>query len=667
VTASIGHTSVVLALLLALWGIIAPVVGSRTGKEWFFASTRAAILGQFALVTLASLSLIYALVATDFSIKYVAFNTTRATPVYYRVTGLWGALEGSLLLWEWILIIFSALMAWNYRERYKDFMPWILMVFSVVSAFFLFVLAFVSSPFETLAPVPLDGRGLNPLLEDANMLTHPPLMYLGFVGLTVPYAFAMAALITGKLDETWIVATRRWTLTAWFFLTAGNLVGAWWSYHVLGWGGYWAWDPVENAAILPWLPATAFLHSIQVQERRSMLKVWNLSLIILAFSLTIFGTFLTRSGILSSIHAFSDGPVGTYLLAFLALILLSSFGLLAVRADRLRGQSELDSLDSMVSRESAFVLNNVVLVAALFTIFLGTIFPLLSEAVTGKQISVGAPYFNIVTAPLFLVLVFLMGVGPLIAWRKASWDNLRRNFLWPATASILVGFLLFIWQVRDFLPLLAFTLCAFVIFTIVFDTALAVRARQRIAGEGIGMALVTLTRRNQRRYGGFIVHLGVVFIVLGIAGSMSYSFERQATLSVGEELRIGRYEIQFAGLHGYQRPTHYRVEGTFRVFNEGHEVGLLTPVLRFHPQQDSPIGRAVFRSTPVEDVYLILSGFSALEENQATLKVLVRPLVMWIWIGGFVMALGTIIAVWPVRKPETRELSRWQTEQGKAT
>jgi cytochrome c-type biogenesis protein CcmF len=254
-------------------------------------------------------------------------------------------------------------------------------------------------------------------------------------------------------------------------------------------------------------------------------------------------------------------------------------------------------------------------------------------------------------------------VGPLIAWRKASWDNLRRNFLWPATASIMVGFLLFIWQVRDFLPLLAFTLCAFVIFTIVFDTALAVRARQRIAGEGIAMALVTLTRRNQRRYGGFIVHLGVVFIVLGIAGSMSYSFERQATLNVGEELGIGRYQIQFAGLSGYQRPTHYRVEGTFRVFNEGYEVGLLTPVLRFHPQQDSPIGRAVFRSSPAEDVYLILSGFSALEENQATLKVLVRPLVMWIWIGGFVMALGTMIAVWPLRKSGPRDVSTWQTEE----
>ena len=328
-TATIGHASLLLALALALWGIAASILGKQTGREFFVASARLSILGQFFLVTVASLALIYALVSADFSIKYVAFNTTRATPVYYRVTGLWGALEGSLMLWEWILIIFSGLVAWTYRDRHRELMPWVMMIFSIVSAFFLSVVLFASDPFEQIFPVPPDGRGLNPLLEDANMLTHPPLLYAGFVGLTVPYAFAMAALLTGHLDEAWIVTTRRWTLTAWIFLTAGNLVGAWWSYHVLGWGGYWAWDPVENAAFMPWLPATAFLHSVQVQEHRRMLKVWNLSLIILAFSLTIFGTFLTRSGVLSSIHAFSNGPVGFIFLAFLAVILLGSFGLLA--------------------------------------------------------------------------------------------------------------------------------------------------------------------------------------------------------------------------------------------------------------------------------------------------------------------------------------------------
>jgi len=647
VTATIGHASVIAALLFAVWGIIAPVIGSRPGRERFYASTRAAIMGQFFLVTLASLSLIYGLVTTDFSIKYVAFNTTRATPIYYRVTGLWGALEGSLLLWEWILIIFSGLVAWIYKERHRELMPWVLMIFSIVSAFFLVVLGFVSNPFESVFPVPADGRGLNPLLEDANMMTHPPLLYTGFVGLTVPYAFAMAALIKGKLDEAWIVTTRRWTLTAWFFLTMGNLVGAWWSYHVLGWGGYWAWDPVENAAFMPWLPATAFLHSVQVQERRRMLKVWNLSLIIIAFSLTIFGTFLTRSGILSSIHAFSSGPVGTVFLVFLAIVLLGSFGLLAYRADHLKGQPELDS---MVSRESAFLLNNVVLVSALFTIFLGTIFPLISEAVVGVQVSVGAPYFNSVTVPLFLLLVFLMGVGPMIAWRKASWDNLRRNFLWPSVASLLFALLLFGWKVRDFFPLLGFTLLAFVVLTILFDTALAVRARRRIAGEGIFSALATLARKNQRRYGGFIVHLGVVLIIMGIAGSMGYSVEREATLRTGESLSLGRYHILFEGLRGSQQPTHFRVEGDFRVFNKGEDLGILSPALKFFPAQQSPVGRAVHRSNISDDLYLILSGFSELKENQATLKILVRPMVMWMWVGGLVILLGTIVAVWPFRQ-----------------
>jgi len=654
VTANIGYGALLLAFLFALWGIIAPVLGSwgfSTEKRRFLPSVRAAILGQFILVTIASSTLIYALVTTDFSIKYVVFNTTRATPFYYRVTGLWGALEGSLLLWEWILIIFSGLVAWIYKDRHQELMPWVLMIFSIVSAFFLAVIAFSSNPFENVFPVPLDGRGLNPLLEDANMLTHPPLLYTGFVGLTVPYAFAMAALIVGRLDEAWIITTRRWTIIAWFFLTMGNLVGAWWSYHVLGWGGYWAWDPVENAAFMPWLPATAFLHSVQVQERRGMLKVWNLSLIIIAFSLTIFGTFLTRSGILSSIHAFSSGPVGIIFLSFLAFILLASFGLLVWRSKQLRGQPELDSL---VSRESAFMLNNVVLISALFTIFLGTIFPLISAAVVGVQVSVGAPYFNSVTVPLFLLLVFLMGVGPMIAWRKASWDNLRRNFLWPMVASFLVALVLFVWSVRDFLPLLGFTLMAFVVFSILFDTALAVRARHRIAGEGVFRALITLARRNQRRYGGLIVHLGVVLVFLGIAGSMSYSQEREATLRVGEGLSVGRYYVQFEGLSGSKQPTHIRVEGAFKVFNEGHEIGVLSPALKFFPTQKSPIGRAVFRSTLTDDLYLILSGFSELEQNQATLKVLVRPLLVWMWLGAFVIALGTIVAVLPHRRAGAR-------------
>ena len=607
----------------------------------------ASMLGQLVLVTVAALALIWALVTADFSLQYVANNSSLRTPLYYRVTGLWAALEGSLLLWEWMLVAFAGLAVWQQRARHRELMPWLMAVFSGVSAFFLGVLAFASPPFERLWPVPLDGRGLNPLLEDVDMFTHPPMLYAGFVALTVPYAFAMAALITGRLDEGWIATTRRWTIGGWLFLTLGNIFGGWWSYHVLGWGGFWAWDPVENASFLPWLPATAFLHSVQIQERRGMLKVWNVSLIIVTFALTIFGTFLTRSGVLSSVHAFSSGPVGGLFLGFLALVLLGSFALVALRADRLRSQPEIDS---MVSRESTFLLNNVVLAAITFTIVLGTIFPLVAEAVTGVKLSVGAPYFSRVTVPLFVALLFLMGVGPLIAWRKASADNLRRNFLWPAVLSVVVAVALAVLGVRDLWPLLALTLSAFVLLTMIHDTARAVAARRAIAGEGVLAALGSLLRRNQRRYGGFVVHLGIVLMVLGITGSMNFSQEHSATVASGETVGLGRFTLRFEGLRRMQRPTHERVEADFRVFNDAQELGVLSPALKFFPARQSPVGRAVLRMSLKEDLYLILSGFSEIKSGQATVKVMVRPMVNWVWIGGGVLVLGTLLVIWPFRR-----------------
>lgn len=646
-TATIGSFALLGAFVLALAGSALPVVLGRRDRAPLLRLSGIAIAGQLALVTVAAVSLVYALVTADFSLKYVAINSSLRTSLYYRVTGLWAALEGSLLLWEWMLVAFAGLVAWLYRVRHRESMPWVLGIFSVTSTFFLGVLAFASSPFEGLWPVPLDGRGLNPLLEDTDMFTHPPLLYAGFVGLTVPYAFAMAALITGRLDDGWVATIRKWTVTAWLFLTLGNLFGGWWSYHVLGWGGYWAWDPVENAAFLPWLPATALLHSIQIQERRGMLKVWNLSLIIVAFALTLFGTFLTRSGVLSSVHAFSSGPVGGLFLGFLGVVVLGSFALVALRADRLRSQPELDSL---LSRESTFLLNNVVLAAATFTVLLGTIFPLIAEAVTGVKLSVGAPYFSRVTGPLFLALLLLMGVGPLIAWRKASVDNLRRNFLWPAALSVLAGILLVAGGVRNAWPLLALVLSAFVLLTIVIDVARAVRARRALAGETAVAALGTLLRRNQRRYGGFVVHLGVVLIVIGITGSMNFSRERDATLAPGESVALGRFTLRFEGFRVTERPTHARVEAMLRVFNDRHDLGMLSPALKFFPTQQSPIGRAVLRAGWKEDLYVILSGFSDVRAGQATVKVLLRPLVSWIWIGGGVLVAGAALALWPFRR-----------------
>ena len=647
-TATIGSFALFFAFVLALAGSALPVVLGRRDRAPLLPLSGIAIAGQLALVTVAAVSLVYALVTADFALKYVATNSSLRTSLYYRVTGLWAALEGSLLLWEWMLVAFAGLVAWQYRVRHRESMPWVLGIFSMTSAFFLGVLTFVSSPFERLWPVPLDGRGLNPLLEDADMFTHPPLLYAGFVGLTVPYAFAMAALITGRLDDGWVATIRKWTVTAWLFLTLGNLFGGWWSYHVLGWGGYWAWDPVENAAFLPWLPATALLHSIQIQERRGMLKVWNLSLIIVAFALTLFGTFLTRSGVLSSVHAFSSGPVGGLFLGFLGVVLLGSFALVVLRADRLRTRPELDSI---VSRESTFLLNNVVLAAATFTVFFGTIFPLLAEAVTGVKLSVGAPYFSRVTVPLFLFLLFLMGVGPLIAWRKASWDNLRRNFLWPAALSAAAGVLLAASGIREAWPLLASTLSVFVPLTIALDVGRAVAARRAIAGEGVLTALGSLLRRSQRRYGGFVVHLGIVLIVLGITGSMNFSQERDATLAPGESVGLDRFTLRFEGFRTTEQPTHTRVEADFSVSNDRHDLGRLSPALKFFPTQQSPIGRAVLRMGWREDLYVILSAFSEPGAGQATVKVLLRPLVSWIWVGGGVLVLGTLLALWPFGRP----------------
>ena len=474
----LGYAATVAALALALFGCIAATVGASTERHALVVSSERAAIGVWLLVTACMLLLVYAFLTFDFSVRYVASNTNRGTPFYYRITALWGALEGSIVLWTWMLSLYTVIVVVQYRRRQPEFYPWVLSVMLGIAAFFLLVMTIPAPPFERLSPIPADGRGLNPLLEDSGMITHPVALYLGFTGFTVPSAFAMAALIIGRISDEWITITRRWTIVAWYFLSLGLLIGGWWSYHVLGWGGYWAWDPVENAAFMPWLTGTAFLHSVMIQERRRMLKLWNLTLIILTFALTIFGTFLTRSGIIGSVHAFTQGSIGQFFLGFLAFVLLGSFSLLAWRLERLKAQGELDSV---LSRESAFLLNNVFLVAAAFTVFFGTVFPLLSEAVRGMKLSVGAPFFNLVNIPIFLALLFLMGVGPAIAWRRASAENLKRNFLRPVLAGIVAAAILRLVGVGNTLVLLCMALVVFVTGTIVLDFYRAVRARRRTA------------------------------------------------------------------------------------------------------------------------------------------------------------------------------------------
>jgi cytochrome c-type biogenesis protein CcmF len=640
----VGGGAAFAALALALWGAVAAAVGGRTGRQALVESAQHAALAVFVLVTACFALLTYAFLAFDFSVRYVATNTNLGTPFYYRITGVWGALEGSIILWTWMLALFTLLVILRHRESARELYPWVLTVMLAVIGFFLLVMTVAAPPFERLTPAPANGRGLNPLLEDTGMITHPVALYLGFTGLTVPFAFALAALIAGRVGDAWITMTRRWTIVAWYFLSLGLLIGGWWSYHVLGWGGYWAWDPVENAAFMPWLTATAFLHSVMIQERRRMLKLWNIALVILTFGLTLFGTFLTRSGIIASVHAFTQGTIGILFLSFLAVVLLTALGLLAWRWDALRAQGELDSI---VSRESAFLLNNVLLIAATFTVFFGTVFPLLSEAVRGVKVSVGAPFFNQVNVPLFLSLVFLMGAGPLIAWRRASPDNLRRNFLLPVAAGLLAAAAFFALGVRSALAILALALTVFVAATIAVDFARATRARLRM-GERVLPAMGGLLLRHNRRYGGFVIHLGILVITLGVMGSHAWSVQTETTLRRGEAAELAGYRVRFDGLTATEESNHFKVAGAFTVSN-GRTLGVLRPAKKFYPQQDSPIAYVDYRLGLKEDLYLVLGDF-ARDGSQATVKLQVNRLVSWIWIGGFVLTLGTLLAILPERK-----------------
>ena len=642
----LGYGAVIVAFALSVYGTVACAVGARTRRVALVESGQHAALGVFVLVTACFVLLTYAFLTFDFSVRYVANNTNLGTPFYYRITAVWGALEGSIILWAWMLSLYTLIVVVRHRQSVGELYPWVLSVMLALLAFFLLVMAVPAPPFERLSPVPANGRGLNPLLEDTGMITHPVALYLGFTGFTVPFAFAIAALVTGRVSDAWIGMTRRWTITAWYFLSLGLLIGGWWSYHVLGWGGYWAWDPVENAAFMPWLTGTAFLHSVMIQERRRLLKLWNIALIILTFSLTLFGTFLTRSGIIGSVHAFTQGSIGIFFLVALAVVVLVSLGLLALRWDDLRAQG---SLDSVVSRESAFLLNNVLLIAAAFTVFFGTVFPLLSEAVRGVKVSVGAPFFTQVNVPLFLALIFLMGVGPLIAWRRASPDNLRRNFLWPVVLGIVAAAVFFVVGVRSTLALLALTLTVFTAATVALDFTRATRARLRL-GDGVLSAMGGLLVRHNRRYGGFVIHLGILVITLGVTGSQAWSLHSEATIKRGDTTTLGGYRVQFDGLSAREESNHFAIVGAFSVTDPGGRTRTLHPAKKFYPQERSPIASVDYTTGLREDVYLVLGDF-ARDGSQAPIKIQINRLVTWIWIGGAVLTLGAILAVLPERKP----------------
>ena len=636
--AVVGQSAVLLGFLAAVAGVATTGAGLARNRPALLRRGLAHVWVVLGAAVVATLVMERALLTHDFSLEYVAENHSRATPLIYTIASLWGALEGSILLWALVLAGYLALMAQRFRDRSTDpLVGWATVTGLSAAVFFFGLMLGPADPFrQVVGQVAADGAGPNPLLQNHPLMAfHPPVLYLGYVGFTIPFAFAIAALATGRLGEGWLIETRRWTLYAWAFLTAGIILGAWWSYEVLGWGGYWAWDPVENASFLPWLTGTAYLHSVMIQERRGMLRVWNLSLLIATFSLTILGTFLTRSGVLDSVHAFTESPIGPAILGFFAVIVAVGVGLIAWRGDRLRSPG---AVDSPLSREGAFLANNLLFAAFAFVVLLGTVFPLLAEALNGERISVGRPYFDRMVTPVALTLLFLMAVAPALPWRKASGELLRTRLQWPAWTATAVVVACVAAGLRGLAPLLAFGLGAFAATAAFRQLALSSR---RHGWRGL------LGRAN----GGMVVHLGVVVIAVAFAASSSYGHRAEFRLAPGESATLAGHTVTYLGFRSVQHDNRRTVQADVRV--DGGDV--YRPALNLFPNASQAIGTPSVRTTPAGDVYLTLLAAPRQPESPAVIAVIVQPLVMWLWLGGAIMVAGTLMAAVPGRRRRPTE------------
>jgi cytochrome c-type biogenesis protein CcmF len=642
----LGDTTVMLACALSLGGIVAGIRAARRGHPEMMRQVNWFAYAVFWLMTISTTTMVVALLVRDFSVSYVAQVGSHATPNFFTVISLWGALEGSLLFWGWVLALYIAIVAWRTPDTVGALKGYAMAVLMGTSTFFTFLLVHPASPFQPVSPVPLDGPGPNPMLQNHwLMAVHPPLLYLGYVGMTVPFAFAIGSLLAKRTDAEWITLTRRWTLWSWMFLTIAIVAGMWWAYEVLGWGGYWAWDPVENASLLPWLTATAFLHSIMVQERRGILKVWNLNLVIATFLLTILGTFITRSGIISSVHAFASGTIGYYFLGFIVVCLVGSLALLAGRSSELHSEGRLDGV---ASRDTVFLLNNLLLSAFTFTVLLGTMFPLVAESIRGVKVSVGAPFFNAMTLPISVVLIFLMGVGPALPWRRASGDEVKRKLAAPAAAAVLVLIGCIVFRVPSVLATLAFSFAAFALVANSWEFVIGARARMRAHGENVFRALGRLTMANRHRYGGYIAHLGVILIVVGIAASSTYKQEFDRTLRLNETQNVGGFDLTLKRVWAAEEPQRFVVGADVEIHRDGQRITMLDPRLNYYPMQQEPIPTPSVREANI-DLYLNLMAFER-DGSAATVTFFIEPLVTWIWIGTIVLMIGVIIALLPDRR-----------------
>jgi cytochrome c-type biogenesis protein CcmF len=634
---TLGSAASAIALALALYAMVAGAVGAVRRDARLQTSARLTAVAVFMAATTAVVVMIAALLTDDFSVKYVAEHSRIDSPTWVKVVTLWAALEGSVLLWAWLLTAYAAVMATSTPNSVLR--PWALVIMQVVTVFFLGVVVIVANPFIVLANPPLDGPGANPLLQNHWMMAvHPVLMYLGFVGLTVPFSFAMAALITRRPGTEWMAMTRRWTLAGWGFLTAAIISGGWWSYEVLGWGGYWAWDPVENVSFLPWLTATAFLHSVQVQERRRMLKSWNVLLIVLTFSLSILGTFLTRSGVVSSVHAFGDGPVGPVFLGFFFFVALGSLGLVAWRWDQVRDRAELDAA---VSREGAFLTVNVLFLAMTFAVLIGTLFPLIVEAVNGARVTVGAPFFDQVSLPLWMAVLWLMGVGPLLPWRKAEDQSLRRNLLIMTVAGLVAAAGALALGMRAVYPVLTIGLAGWNLASVGLLLAGAVVPRARLARRGLASTTVRYAFEQRRKVGSMVVHLGVIVLALGIVGSSGYRTDVQVRLPYGERVATADYELEALRPFAEQIPGRTSVGVEVAVWQGDRMVQTLRPRINMFGQNSMAVPTAAVRYTFGHDLYLSVAGAVDPNADGVIIRVVRSPLIVWVWLGGLLMALGT--------------------------
>ena len=636
--AGFGRPALLVALVAAVIALILCGLGARRKRMDLMEGGIRAFFVCAGFTVAATIALLNALVVHDFSYEYIVNYSSRSLTGGYTLAALWGGMEGSLLLWALLLTVFSVVALRRGGGRSMQTRAWAGFVLAGIAIFFLTLLVLPADPFTRLATTPPDGNGLNPLLQSPGMLIHPPLLYTGFVGFSIPFAFAMGALFSGRLDDSWFTSTRRWTMFAWSALSIGIVLGGAWAYTELGWGGYWAWDPVENASFMPWLTATAFLHSVVIQEKRRMFKVWNVTLILLTYVLAVFGTFLTRSGILSSIHTFTEGPIGKWFLPFLGGMLIGGLLMIGLRLDRLRGENRFDSL---LSRESAFLANNVLFVAAAVTVLWGTIYPIIAEVFTGTRLSVGPPFFNTVFVPIGLALLLLTGIGPLIAWRRMSKGSFWRVVKMPLAIGAATVIALAVLGVTSVGALTAFGLSAFTTAAIVAEFIRGSRVHRKRESMNWGAALVRTMTRNRRRYGGYVVHLGVVLIVIGFAGS-AFSTERQALLEPGDSMEVGDYTLRYRGSEASETPEKLINTATVEAYRDDELITTLTPQRNFHKAQEQPQSEVAIRTNPIEDLYVVARSFD-LDDDSVALVAFVNPLTWWIWAGAGVMALGMLI------------------------